>query len=167
MTGRLPGTIYLELRNGNGGCFKARHHRHAVQSGAQAHAVQTLARSLVRPGQREERLDCVRFIATLSRSFLTRSAAKTLHDCPPVSEFGFICQTRRLSAPNPAAREQRTTCRDNPARAILRVSRAESAHEIDGEANQQDQAKPAAADDGAAKVKPAAAKQEKQNHQEQ
>ena len=52
-----------------------------------------------------------------------------------------------------------------PAR--LWVSRAESAHEIDDQAYQQNQAKPAAADDRTAKVKPAAAEQEKQNHQEQ
>jgi len=44
-------------------------------------------------------------------------------------------------------------------RASLCVSRAESAHEIDDKAYQQNQAKPAATDDGTAKVKPAAAKQ--------
>ena len=43
---------------------------------------------------------------------------------------------------------------------------AESAHEKDDKAYQQNQAKPAAADDGATKVKPAAAEQEKQNHHE-
>ena len=48
----------------------------------------------------------------------------------------------------------------------LCVPRAESAQEIDGEAYQQNQTKPAAADDGAAKVKPAAAEQEKKNNQE-
>jgi hypothetical protein len=41
---------------------------------------------------------------------------------------------------------------------------AESAREKDNKANQQNQAKPAAADDGTAEVKSAAAKQEKQNH---
>jgi hypothetical protein len=51
-------------------------------------------------------------------------------------------------------------------RAILWTSRAESAHEIDNKAYQQNQAKPAAADDGTAKVKPAAAEQEKQNNHE-
>jgi hypothetical protein len=50
--------------------------------------------------------------------------------------------------------------------ASLFVPRAESAQEIDNEAYQQNQAKPAAADDGTAKVKPAAAEQEKQNHHE-
>jgi hypothetical protein len=40
---------------------------------------------------------------------------------------------------------------------------AESAREIDDETDQQNQAKAAAADDGTAKVKPAAAEQEKQN----
>jgi hypothetical protein len=44
---------------------------------------------------------------------------------------------------------------------------AESACEKDDKANQQDQAKPAAADDGAAKIEPAAAEQEKQNNQYQ
>jgi hypothetical protein len=42
-----------ELRNGNCGCLKARHHCREAQSGAQALAVQTLARSLVRHGQHE------------------------------------------------------------------------------------------------------------------
>jgi hypothetical protein len=44
---------------------------------------------------------------------------------------------------------------------------AESAREKDDKANQQNQAKPAAADDGAAKIKPTAAEQEKQNNQYQ
>jgi hypothetical protein len=39
--------------------------------------------------------------------------------------------------------------------------RAESAQDIDGNAYQQNQAKPAAADDGTTKVKSAAAEQEK------
>jgi hypothetical protein len=51
-------------------------------------------------------------------------------------------------------------------RASLCDSRAESAKEIDGQAYQQNQAKPAAANDGTAKVKPAAAKQEKKNNHE-
>ena len=45
----------------------------------------------------------------------------------------------------------------------LWVFRAESAHEKDDKAYQQNQAKPAAADDGTAEVKPAAAEQEKKN----
>jgi hypothetical protein len=49
---------------------------------------------------------------------------------------------------------------------ILWAFRAESAHEIDDKAYRQNQANPAAADDGTAKVKPAAAEQEKQNNQE-
>jgi hypothetical protein len=48
--------------------------------------------------------------------------------------------------------------------ASLCVFRAESTQEIHDEAYRQNQAKPAAADDGAAKVKPAAAEQEKQNN---
>jgi hypothetical protein len=43
---------------------------------------------------------------------------------------------------------------------------AESAHEKEDQADQQQQAKPAAADDGPTKVKPAATEQEKQNHHE-
>ena len=43
---------------------------------------------------------------------------------------------------------------------------AESAHEKDDQAYQQQQTKPAAADDGTAKVEPAAAEQEKQNYHE-
>ena len=46
-------------------------------------------------------------------------------------------------------------------RAILWAFRAESAHEIGNQAYRQDQAKPAAANNGAAKVKSAAAEQEK------
>jgi len=46
-------------------------------------------------------------------------------------------------------------------RASLWVFRAESAHEIGNQAYRQDQAKPAAANNGAAKVKSAAAEQEK------
>jgi hypothetical protein len=44
---------------------------------------------------------------------------------------------------------------------------AESAHEKDDKAYHKNQAKPAATDDGATKVKPAAAEQEKQNNQDQ
>jgi hypothetical protein len=71
----------------------------------------------------------------------------------------------------------RSTCSNNPAclaeshnageggrRAILCTFRAESAHEIDDKAYRQNQAKPAAADDRTAKVKPAAAEQEKKNN---
>ena len=42
---------------------------------------------------------------------------------------------------------------------------AESAHEKNDQAYQQNQAKPAAADHGTAKIEPAAAEQEKQEHQ--
>jgi hypothetical protein len=44
---------------------------------------------------------------------------------------------------------------------------AESAHDPDDKANQQNQAKAAAADGGTAKIKPAAAEQEEQNNQDQ
>jgi len=44
---------------------------------------------------------------------------------------------------------------------------AEATGKKDNQAYQQDQAKPAAADDGAAKIKPAAAEQEKQNDYDQ
>jgi hypothetical protein len=43
---------------------------------------------------------------------------------------------------------------------------AESTCDIDDKAYQQNQAKPAAADDGTPKVKPAAAEQEKENNYE-
>jgi len=46
-------------------------------------------------------------------------------------------------------------------RASLCVFRTECAQEIGNQAYRQDQANPAAADDGTAKVKPAAAEQEK------
>jgi hypothetical protein len=48
----------------------------------------------------------------------------------------------------------------------LSASRTEPAHEKDDEANQQNQAKPAAANDGTAKVKSATTEQEKQNNHE-
>jgi hypothetical protein len=48
----------------------------------------------------------------------------------------------------------------------LRVFGAESAHKKDDQAYQQNQAKPAAADGGTAKVKPTAAEQ-KQQHEKQ
>ena len=47
---------------------------------------------------------------------------------------------------------------------LLTFRGAESAHKKDDKAYQQNQAKSAAADDGTAKVKPAAAKQEKQDN---
>jgi hypothetical protein len=47
---------------------------------------------------------------------------------------------------------------------ILLTFRAESAHDIDNQAYQQNQANPAAADDGATKIKPASAEQEKHNN---
>src|ERR1022692_4456849 len=51
---------------------------------------------------------------------------------------------------------------------LLRFRAAESAHEIDDKAYQQNQANPAAADGGTSKVKAATAEQEKQNkYQEQ
>jgi hypothetical protein len=53
-----------------------------------------------------------------------------------------------------------------PRRAVLWASRAESAHGPDDKAQQQNQAKPATADDGTAKVKPAAAEQENQYQHE-
>jgi hypothetical protein len=64
-----------------------------------------------------KRLDCVRFIAALSRPFLTRSAAKTLHVCPPASEFGFILQhaagrrrSRKMRSENCKSENSRKTC---------------------------------------------------------
>jgi hypothetical protein len=50
--------------------------------------------------------------------------------------------------------------------ASLRVLRAECAQEIGNQAYRQNQAKPAATNDGTAKVKPAAAEQEKQYNYE-
>jgi len=61
----------------------------------------------------------------------------------------------------PASQSRRYRVQHVQRRAILWALRAESAHEIGHQAYRQDQAKPAAADDGAAKVKPAAAEQEK------
>jgi hypothetical protein len=51
---------------------------------------------------------------------------------------------------------------DNP----LAFRTAKSAREIDDETDQQNQAKPAAADDGTAKIKSSAAEQEQQDHHE-
>jgi len=57
---------------------------------------------------------------------------------------------------------------ENPRAGICRLAfrAAKSASQKDNQAYQQNQAKPAAADDGTAKVKPAAAEQEKQNNHE-
>lgn len=44
---------------------------------------------------------------------------------------------------------------------------AESAHEIDDQANQQNQTQPAAADNGTAQVKSAATKQQQENNDEE
>ena len=55
---------------------------------------------------------------------------------------------------------------DKKRSSALWAFRAESAQEIDDKAYRQNQAKPAAADDGTAKVKPAAAEQEKKNNHE-
>jgi len=63
-------------------------------------------------------------------------------------------------------KRRRTACRNNSASRHLWAFRAESAQEIDDKAYRQNQAKPSAADDGTAKVKPAAAEQEKQNNHE-
>jgi hypothetical protein len=49
---------------------------------------------------------------------------------------------------------------------LLGFQAAESAREINDEADEQNQAKAAAADDGTPKVKSAAAEQEKQNNHE-
>jgi hypothetical protein len=60
-------------------------------------------------------------------------------------------------------------CRPSKKFAARRLSAfraAESSHYKDDQAYQQHQAKPAAADDGTAKVKPAAAEQEKKNNHE-
>jgi hypothetical protein len=53
------------------------------------------------------------------------------------------------------------------ARRLSALRVAESAREKDDQANQQNQAKSAAADDGAAKIKPAATEQEEKNNQYQ
>ena len=57
-----------------------------------------------------KRQDCVRFIASLSRPFLTRSAAKTRQDCPPASGFGF---KPALSVPTRTAAPRRALLDDN------------------------------------------------------
>jgi len=50
---------------------------------------------------------------------------------------------------------------------LLAFRGAESTREKDDKAYQQNQAKPAAADDGTAKIKPTTTEQEKQNHDDQ
>ena len=55
---------------------------------------------------------------------------------------------------------------DKKRNSALCAFRAESAQKIDDKAYRQNQAKPAAADDRTAKVKPAAAEQEKKNNHE-
>jgi hypothetical protein len=63
-----------------------------------------------------------------------------------------------------SARHRARRATANQGRAGLCDSRTECAQEIGNQAYRQDQANPAAADDGTAKVKPAAAEQEKQNN---
>jgi len=60
---------------------------------------------------------------------------------------------------NPACRADSRNAGEGGCCASLRVSRAETTGEIDDKSNQQNQANPAAADDGPAKIKPAATKQ--------
>jgi hypothetical protein len=79
-----------------------------------------------------------------------------------VSALGadFEPQARRY---NGNRHSPRSTCSNNPRHASLWAFRAESAQEINNQAYRENQAKPAAADDRTAKVKPAAAEQEKTN----
>jgi hypothetical protein len=67
---------------------------------------------------------------------------------------------------NPACRAESRNAGKGGRRASLWAFRAESAQQINDKAYHQNQAKPAAADDGTAKVKPAAAEQEKKNKYE-
>jgi hypothetical protein len=67
---------------------------------------------------------------------------------------------------NPAFCAESRSAGEGGRRASLRAFRAESAQEINDKAYRQNQAETAAADDGTAKVKPAAAEQEKQNKYE-
>ena len=50
---------------------------------------------------------------------------------------------------------------------VWSIFRSESAHAIDDQAYQQNQSKPATADDGTAKVKPATAEQKQKNKDDQ
>ena len=70
-----------------------------------------------------------------------------------------------MSSNNPACRAESRNAGEGGRCASLWAFRAESAQEIHDRAYRQNQAKPAAADDGTAKVKPAAAEHEKQNNQ--
>jgi len=66
---------------------------------------------------------------------------------------------RLICCNNPACRADSRNAGEGGCRASLRVSRAETAGEIDDKSNQQNQANPAAADDRTTKVKPATAEQ--------
>jgi hypothetical protein len=77
-----------------------------------------------------------------------------------------MCSSKPASRTIYVKTRSRTVSDLFPRRAILCVFRAESAHGKDDKAYEQNQAKPAAANDGTAKVKPAAAEQEKKNNQE-
>jgi len=67
---------------------------------------------------------------------------------------------------NPACRAESRNAGEGGRRASLWAFRAESAHEINDQADRQNQAETAAADDGTTKVKSAAAEQEKKNEYE-
>jgi hypothetical protein len=83
---------------------------------------------------------------------LGRVALECFSHIPPTVEFqyGLQCRPSKKFA----------------ARRLSAFRAAESAHEKDDKANQQNQAKPATADHGTTKIKPAAAEQEKQNNHE-
>ncbi len=64
----------------------------------------------------------------------------------------------------PFGTKQRSATVRKALRQLSAFRAAEAAHEIDDQTDQQHQSKSAAADGRAAKVKPAATEQEKQNH---
>jgi hypothetical protein len=83
---------------------------------------------------------------------LGRGALECFSHIPPTVEFqyGLQCHPSKKFA----------------ARRLSAFRASESAREKDDKANQQNQAKPAAADDRTAKIKPAAADQEEKNYQD-
>jgi len=84
---------------------------------------------------------------------LGRVALECFSHIPPTVEFQYESQWR--------------PSKKFAARRLSVFRGAESAREKDDKANQQNQAKRAAADDGTAKIKPAATEQEEKNNQDQ
>ncbi|MEJ0090304.1 MAG: hypothetical protein WDM80_11250 [Limisphaerales bacterium] len=102
------------------------------------------------------------------RGILSRMKRKVfVHEAAAIDRNQTTIQTPRMVGISSWGR--RITCRASKSTPGFpsNFRTTKSAHDPDDKADHKDQAKPAAANDGTAKVKPAAAEQEKQNNQDQ